>query len=172
MADFFEEMKTKDLEALAIREKEAYLATFNVLNETGRIPAPPWESVYTTNDQSMFGDSVYQIRRQLEGFGLEFINKNSEPEDHIAIELEFMMYLNRYTLTALQDENEGNYAKGIYTQYWLHKDHFHRWIHSFTKNIVSANTTSFYKGIAQLLRSFVDEDYEYIKSIKEGLDNE
>ncbi|MDV2686979.1 hypothetical protein RYX56_21755, partial [Alkalihalophilus lindianensis] len=55
LADFFAELKNSDLDIIEQLEKDAYLATFNLLNDRGRIPAPPWESVYVTRDQTMFG---------------------------------------------------------------------------------------------------------------------
>lgn len=169
---FFENLKSQNPSDVEQREKYAYLATFNLLNPTGKVPAPPWESVYVTRDQTLFGDPVFQIRNQLEQFGLQYIDKNKEPEDHIAIELEFMCYLCKYTWEAMTSGNKEGYAKGIYTQYWLHKEHFSRWLDSFTNNILSSDTSDLYKGLATLLKVFISEDFEYMKSLKEGLDYE
>lgn len=171
LADFFAELKNSDLDIMEQLEKDAYLATFNLLNDRGRIPAPPWESVYVTRDQTMFGDPVFQLRNQLNYFGLKFTDENREPEDHIAVELEFMCYLNNYTHKAIITGNEESYLKGIYTQYWLHKEHFNHWIQAFTNDILASNTSHFYKGLAELLRAFVSEDFNYMKSLKEDLDN-
>lgn len=170
--DFFEKLKTKDFDSIWQQEKEAYLATFNIFNKEGKIPAPPWESVYITRDRSMFGNSVFQMRNKLADYGLQFKNLNEEPDDHISIELEFMSYLIDDTLKALKTDDEARFLKGIYTQYWLHKEHFMHWVQPFTKDIQSSSSSSFYTGIAQLLCAFVVEDYEYIKSIKEDLENE
>lgn len=172
LSEYFGDLRSNDLAAIEKREKEAYLATFNLLNKTGEVPAPPWESVYVTKDQTLYGDPVFQLRNQLDNFGLKFVNENAEPEDHIAIELEFMCYLNQYTWEALKTGNKDRYVKGIYTQYWLHKEHFNHWIQSFTKNILLSDTSHFYKGLAILLRDFVSEDFEYIKLLKEDLDYE
>lgn len=172
LAQFFKDLKSNDLTALERQEKDAYLATFNLLNKTGKIPAPPWESVYVTKDQSMFGDPVFQIRRKLAEFGLQFVDENKEPEDHIAFELEFMCYLINYTIASLEEGNEDEYLKGLYSQYWLHKEHLHHWIQPFTNDIQSSDTSLFYIGISKLLQLFVEEDFEYIKFIKEGLENE
>lgn len=169
---FFEDLKKNDLDSMKEQEKEAFLATFNIFNEEGKIPAPPWESVYVTRDRSMFGNPVFQMRKKLAEFDLQFIDVNKEPDDHIAIELEFMCYLINDTLEALKTDDEARFLKGLYTQYWLHKEHFMRWVQSFTKDIQSSDSSSFYNGVAELLRSFIAEDYEYIKSIKEGLENE
>ena len=169
---FFESLHKKELDSIVEEEKEAYLATFYIFNEEGKVPAPPWESVYMTNDRSLFGEPAFQIRNKLAEFGLQFIHENTDPDDHIAIELDFMNYLINYTLSAKEEAREEDYARGVYTQYWLIKEHLNKWISPFTKDILSSNTSDFYKGIATLLSLFVKEDFEYIKSMKEDLDNE
>lgn len=169
---FFDELENKELEAIFNREKEAYLATFDLFNPQGKIPAPPWESVYVTSDRALFGDPVIHIRQKLHQFGLRFIKENSEPEDHIAIELEFMTFLINHTSDAAKSNNKFEFERGIYNQYWLLKEHLTKWIDPFAKDIHSSETTTFYKGIAELLALFVAEDFEYIKSLKEELENE
>lgn len=169
---FFEDLIKGDTSLIEQRERDRFLSTFNLLNPVGKVPAPPWESVYVTKDQTLFGDPVFQIRKQLENFGLQFIDKNKQPEDHIAVELEFMSYLLDFTWKSFMDGDEEEYMKGIYTQYWLHKEHFSHWFIPFTEAIQASETSSFYKGLAELLREFAAEDYEYVKSLKEGLENE
>ncbi len=172
LLQFFCELKEKDLHEVHREQKEAYLATFDIFNEAGQIPAPPWESVYRTEDRTMFGEPVFHLRRQLENFELEFVNSKQEPEDHISVELEFMNFLIEYTGGALRNGDQVQFEKGIYTQYWLHKEHFSHWILPFTKDIRSSETSCLYKGLAKLLQSFVEEDFEYIKTFKEGLDKQ
>ncbi len=172
LCSFFESLDKKPLTEIVEQEKEAYLATFYIFNEDGKVPAPPWESVYITRDKSLFGEPVFQMRKKLSEFGLQFIHENTDPDDHIAIELEFMNYLINYTLSAIEEGREADYIKGVYTQYWLMKEHLNRWITPFTMDILSSHTSDFYKGIALLLSIFVEEDFEYIKTMKEDLDNE
>ncbi len=169
---FFERLEMKAFDVIVDEEKEAYLATFYIFNEEGKVPAPPWESVYMTRDKSLFGEPAFQIRKKLAEFDLQFIHENTDPDDHISIELEFMNYLINYTLSAKEEAREEDYARGVYTQYWLMKEHLNKWINPFTKDILSSNTSNFYKGIATLLSLFVEEDFEYIKTMKEELDNE
>ncbi|MBY7142063.1 molecular chaperone TorD family protein [Virgibacillus sp. NKC19-3] len=168
----FEKLRNSDLESFEAEEKAAYLATFNVFNESGHIPAPPWESVYVTKDRTMFAEPVFQMRKQWESFGMEIVNKHRVPEDHISIELEFMCYLIDFTREALRLSNKENFVRGIYTQFWLLKDHLNHWVKPFTRDILSSDTSDFYKGVAKLLQLFVEEDVEYMKSIKEVLDHE
>lgn len=169
---FFKELKSKDLNMIEKEQKIAYQATFNVFNNHGQAPAPPWESVYVTEDRTMFGEPVFRMREQLERYGLSVVNKHKEPEDHIATQLEFMCYLISFTKKALQFNNETNYLNGIYTQYWLHKEHFNRWIEPFVMDIQAFESSDLYKGAAKLLHFFIEEDFDYIKTIKEVLEHE
>lgn len=172
LQNFFAKLKNGEIEDIYQEEKEAYLATFDIFNKEGRTPAPPWESVYVTHDHALFGEPVLHIRKKLHDFGLKFIKENKEPEDHISIELEFMSFLINYTADAFRTSRQSDYEKGLYTQYWLLKEHLNKWINLFAGAIQSSAATPFYKGMAELLSSFVAEDFEYIKSLKEDLENE
>ena len=77
-----------------------------------------------------------------------------------------------HTSDAAKSNNKFEFERGIYNQYWLLKEHLTKWIDPFAKDIHSSETTTFYKGIAELLALFVAEDFEYIKSLKEELENE
>lgn len=171
LKNFFQTLRIGNMKEIERKEKEAYLATFYILNEQGKIPAPPWESVYVTKDRSMFGEPVFQLRKMLASFDLHSIEENTQPEDHIAIELEFIRFLINHTVTAIESGQKEDYVRGIYSQMWLHKEHLHRWIPAFVKDIQSSGTSDFYKGIATLLQTFISEDYEYIKELKEGIEN-
>ncbi|KOP81300.1 molecular chaperone [Cytobacillus solani] len=168
---FFTELKEENVNEVVEKEKNEFFRIFNVFNDKGEIPAPPWESVYVTKDQTMFGETVFQLRDKLHQFGLRFINENEEPEDHIAIQLEFMLYLLQYTEKAFEERQKDDFTKGIYNQYWLLTNHLMQWVKPFTKDIHSSSTSVFYKGIATLLLDFIDEEFEYIKSFKEVLEN-
>lgn len=172
LQQFFKELNNKNITEVAQREKEVFHSIFNVLNESGKIPAPPWESVYVTRDKSMFGDPVFQLREKLHEFGLQYKNENKEPEDHISIELEFMSFLVEYSMNAFEARNEDNFLKGVFNQYWLLDNHLIQWIHPFTKDILSSSNSSFYNGIATLLVNFLEEEMEYIRDLKEDLNND
>lgn len=169
---FFEDLRMMEPTDIYQREKDSFLATFDILNKKGRIPAPPWESVYVTKDHALFGEPVLQIRRKLNEFGFQFVKENKEPEDHISIELEFMSLLIHFTANSFREGNRYEYERGVYTQYWLMKEHLNKWIKPFAQAIHTSAATPFYKGIAELLCLFAAEDFEYIKSLKEELENE
>ncbi|MFO1446426.1 molecular chaperone TorD family protein [Bacillus sp. Bva_UNVM-123] len=172
LQDFFTDLKRTDLHFIEQREREVYLATFNIFNEAGKIPAPPWESVYVTKDQSLFGENVFQLREKLHQFGLQYKDENLDPEDHISVQLEFMSYLINYTGNAFEERNENDFARGIIHQYWLLNNHLMQWVRPFTTDIISSTTSTLYRGSAKLLLNFIIEEYEYMKDLKEVLENE
>lgn len=59
----------------------------------GPLVAPPWESFYRSREHLLFEEWTYQVREQYHQFGLQFKNENNEPDDHLLLELEFMLSL-------------------------------------------------------------------------------
>jgi len=83
---------TTNLEVLS--EKEAIQKVLIEYTELflgpSRPKAPPWESVYRTQEQVLFGWPTYEVREALSHIGLEIRSKNKQPEDHIGLELMFL----------------------------------------------------------------------------------
>ena len=63
----------------------------------------PYESVYRTMDNTLFGPSTLKLRKLMREFGLGLPQDISEPDDHIAIEFAFLAEL----LSRLADSCEG-----------------------------------------------------------------
>lgn len=53
----------------------------------------PYESVYRTDDRTVFGSTTFEVRAAYEAFGLAVTEQGREPEDHIGLELLFMEQL-------------------------------------------------------------------------------
>lgn len=164
---FFSEIDGINLMQIVDRENSEYNRLFNILNDESRVLAPPWESVYVTNDGTMFGKPVFQIREKLHEFNLQFKHENKEPEDHIATELEFMAYLIAYSLRAFKEKNESDFLKGIYNQYWLVNNHLLQFINEFKNKIISNTESTLYKGAAELLVTFIKDEHKYLQELKE-----
>lgn len=53
----------------------------------------PYESVYRTDDATMFGPTTLQVRERYAQWGWRFEKLGSEPDDHIGAEFVFMAHL-------------------------------------------------------------------------------
>ncbi|MDR2197798.1 MAG: molecular chaperone TorD family protein [Coriobacteriales bacterium] len=60
---------------------------------TGQSHASPYESVYRTDDQTMFGPSTLEVRAAYRAQGLQFPRAAREPDDHIGLEFMFVATL-------------------------------------------------------------------------------
>ncbi|CAM3741730.1 molecular chaperone [Mesobacillus zeae] len=123
------------------------------------LPAPPWESFYTTKEQILFGETMYRVREKYSLAGLEYARKNSEPEDHIAVELEFMAWL---------------IEKGPETfpeQLTFFEEHLYRWVPLFTEKLCASTASLLYKGAALMLKDFIRFETDTLKDMKERLEH-
>lgn len=144
-------------------EKEEFYRLF-IGPET--ILTPPWESVYRSKEGLLFEETTFQVREHYHRHNLEFIRENQEPDDHIAIELEFILHLNQL---CLQNLDNNQLHKLINHQIEFHEQHMQQWIPAFTTKILNHTDSLLYKGAALLLRDFTVSDYHSLLEIKEAL---
>ncbi len=167
--EFFEELAINDVEEVFNKERENYLQLFF---GPGHIPAPPWESVYRTKEKLLFGDPTLSFRKKLREFNLYYDGESKEPEDHISVELEFMIYLIDQCLFAIENEREVDFKRALQGQFSLLDDHLINWVEQFTNDIASSTTSFLYRGSANFLRNLIFQDYQYLSEIKEVLNHE
>ncbi|WP_180954936.1 TorD/DmsD family molecular chaperone [Bacillus sp. V3-13] len=166
---FLTELSSQETADIVLKEQKNFQELFF---GPEHIPAPPWESVYRTRERILFGEPTLKMREKLRDFDLHYEEEHKEPEDHISVELEFMNYLIDKTMWSIDEENEKECSKALYYQFRLLDEHLMKWIEPFTADILLNTTSCLYKGSALFLRDFIQEDYEYMKEIKEVLGNE
>lgn len=151
--DFF---TSKDLSRLKDEKQEFYRLFIgpNVLL------APPWESVYRGRDRIINDFPALEISQLYDDFGIELSRKNNEIEDHLVLELEFMVYLIKNSFTG----SKFNYYF-LEGQRRLLFEHFSKWIPAVASDIVRNSNSKLYKGAAILLHEFIKFDYEYIQEL-------
>jgi TorA maturation chaperone TorD len=125
----------------------------------GHLPAPPWESVYLTEEKLTFGEPTLQVRAFFRRFGVEFERQNTEPDDHFGLEMEFMAQLIAKQIAAIADGQELEANLLQQAQLTFLQEHPLRWLEDFTANIISAAQTPYYRGLALLARSYLTWDY-------------
>ena len=79
--------------------------------QVGRERVMPWESGYFSDPPRMYGPPYHEVIEAFRLTGFEKPKEYHEPEDHIALELEFMAHLCRLT-TASLDSGKPEYALG------------------------------------------------------------
>lgn len=121
------------------------------------VAAPPWGSVYTENDKTIFGKSTLAVRELYLEHGLEVPNPNKEPDDHVRFESAFMNYLCMKALDALEKNNFPVYQYLMESLDEFVKNHIEVWVPQFAELLAEKSVTGYYKGLGFLLKGAVEE---------------
>lgn len=161
IVEFLKEQVDSDRNDRLKQAEEEYMRLFV---GPGHVKAPIWESVYFDREGLLFGENTLQVRAFYEKHGLEFQFKNQQPEDHMAVELDFMLFL-------LQKESESkcncDLLSVIKEQKEFLQNHILAWYHLFAEKIIKHSHSKLYVGIAYLLVEAVQMDVETLIE-KEG----
>lgn len=116
----------------------------------GHVLAPPWESVYLSREHLLFDQPTLEVRRLYAEYGLQAPRLNAEPDDHLGLELAFLVHLCSLGLAALhQGENP---AALIEAQHRFLGEHLLRWAPQCLELVIDNANTDYYRGIAYLTR--------------------
>lgn len=147
----------KDIDGLHVEYASLFLF--------GKMPAPPYESVYLGEGGCLMGEPAIAVRGEYQKEGLQVERLYSVPDDHIAIEFEFMSFLCNRTLRALKDQDNNERDKLIKRQKDFMEMHIVKWVPSFCDSVINATKNGFYRGSALLTKGFVIEDSRLLTEI-------
>jgi TorA maturation chaperone TorD len=110
------------------------------------LPAPPWESVYRSREQIVFGETTGQVRQAYARYGLQVPRLHHEPDDHISLELEFLAML-----LARANRAEGQDRAALLEDHdRFLAQHLQQWAPQFFDAVCRAASTDFYRGVGML----------------------
>lgn len=110
-----------------------------------RLEASPYESTYRNTERTLMQNETLAVRRFYEKAGLVIAKMNTEPEDHLALELEFICYL-----------LENDTTSDLYPSFL--KEHLLQWGESHCQLIREKTNNSFLVGISYLLEGLLLEE--------------
>ncbi len=149
-----------DLDAAALEVARRDLAADHaacLLGMSAR-PVSAYESVYTSEEHLMRQDAWERARAAYAQAGYSAAAALRVPEDHIAVELRFCaMLLDRaadYAAAGVPDLA----ARDTAAQAAFVRDHLAVWVPRFCELLEARASTAFYRGIAQMLRAFVEQE--------------
>ena len=151
LRDFFTENKIDDElgEGLASDYASLFLGT-------GKHPAHPYESVHTSEDGIIMREAWTDVLKTYGEFGLRKTDNYTQPEDHIAIELEFMSYLCLEMQKAIDMEDSKSINRLIKIQRNFIKKHLVLWVPGFCSDIVKGSAKyNFYGAVSRIVKSFI-----------------
>jgi TorA maturation chaperone TorD len=172
LGKYLSKLRGSDLQEAAEKLAVEYAGLF--LN-AGERPVFPYESVYTSPDGLLMQEARDDVVRDYARKGLQRFKTHGEPEDHIAVELEFMSLLCEEAVHALQAGDAPGYVASLRTQQEFLEKHLLVWCPKFCVDLAGASYSDFYSGVAVLTRSFLRSELdtlslmsELVQSLPEG----
>lgn len=162
LSNYLKEADKRDLAQVEMELAADYAGLF--LGLWGK-PLHPSESVYRSKGHLLIQESRDRVLKIYRMMGVDKVSKFTEPEDHIAIELQFMAYLCRKVFEILEQDNINAVVEYLNVQKDFLKKHLAVWIPQFCQDIIQSSARGFYKGIAKITDKFVETDQEVIKDI-------
>ncbi|MCJ7567034.1 MAG: molecular chaperone TorD family protein [Anaerolineales bacterium] len=115
----------------------------------------PYESVYTSKEKLIMQEARDQVVQLYRQEGLDRAADYREPEDHIALELEFMAYLSQKTIDALQDGEGEEVVRFLEKQKLFLEEHLMNWVPAFCEDMEQIAQTDFYTATAKITKGFL-----------------
>ena len=166
LVQFTDKIDSHNLDDLQIQLAADYARLFLSIN---KIPPHPSESVYREGTMMQYyRDEVLKVYWS---FGVDKRKEFTEPEDHIAVELSFMMYLCEKAIEALKKGNTKGFRKYIQGQNDFLEAHLVRWVPKLEKDVVDTAKTPLYRAIAVLTREYIDVDLSIVRELLEEFQN-
>ncbi|MBZ0157716.1 MAG: molecular chaperone TorD family protein [Alphaproteobacteria bacterium] len=126
---------------------------------------PCSESVYRSPERLIKQEPREKVVKRYRDIGFTVSPQWREPEDHIAIELEFMASVSRFAYEAADRGDPEGLRRSLNCQREFMEEHLARWIpHFCTLLAARAGDDSFYKALSHLTDGFLEMDYEFLKA--------
>ena len=97
--------------------------------------ANPYESVYTSPERLIMQEARDEVLAAYLAKGLEVETDYNIPEDHIALEFEFMAHMCAEAKGALEDKNWAGFGESLAEQKEFLHNHLLNWVPDFCKHI-------------------------------------
>ncbi len=134
-----------------------------------KLPAPPWESVYITKERLLFQESTLEVRKCYLKYSYRPTNFRSEPDDHLALELDFMANLSHLAENFFQDDKTSESVDILKDQKAFLEQHLLVWVPQFVSELEAATCHPLYLGMASILRNFLQADLVAIDEILDSI---
>jgi TorA maturation chaperone TorD len=122
-----------------------------------RTLAPPYESVYLSEEHILFEKETLAVRKWYGEYGLQVPQLHILPDDHIGYELFFLARL-KNRVASLLDGGETEAAVAVRNDSRRFVDvHLRRWVGVFVSLVLEHSQTDFYAAIGLLTRSVVEQ---------------
>lgn len=149
------------LDVLSVDYARTFLGS-GVLNPNA---AFPYESVYTSKHALVMQEARDEVLAIYRSQGITKDASWKDPEDHIALQLQFQSTLCRRIAEALTAGDDDRARELVRTQYGFLVHHMLDWIPNFCIDVPRYARNDFYCAFAQLTAEFLDQERELLEDI-------
>ncbi len=146
-----------------------YAHTFLGAGVYDHVLAPPYESVFTSKDRLLMQESRDGALAYYRSEGLDLPRDNSTPEDHLGFELQFVATLIERADEALRAGDAQRFRELVVKQRSFLKFHQENWLPEFCDAIDEFCQTDFYRGVANLVRGYMEIERSVLDEIASEL---
>lgn len=132
-----------------------------------KIMAPPYESVYTSEERILMQDARDDALAFYRREGLDLPPENTTPEDHLGFEMQFMATLVERCAEALTGGDETEFVRLVGVQRAFFDAHLANWLPQFSRDIDTHCATDYYHGVALLVRGLLAEEAEVLADLED-----
>lgn len=133
-----------DLELPSSTEPPAEAEFNRLFVGPGKLPAPPYESVWRSEDRLLMQAAAEPVRSFYRAHGVQ--NTHPEPEDHLALELEFYALLQQRFIAGDNPRHQLGAQQRFLTE------HLASWVPAFCNAVETQTNSPFYRSLAAATR--------------------
>jgi len=119
-------------------------------------PAVPYASFYLSETPSLMTEETLEVRKRYLAVGLALKDLYQIPDDHVAMEVEFLYYLTREAIQSMEAGRNEEASRFLSMRNNFIKEHMALWVPLFAERIVESTNEGFFQGAAMLLQDFID----------------
>lgn len=162
LSQFCAELEKGDKEKIRVELAAEYNSL--LLNMSAE-PVSPFESVHTSDEGLMMQEARDEVLALYRAENLSLTEGLNIPEDHISIELDFMVHLCEKTLSALKENNTTLAQSYLEKQKSFLENHLLNWVPSFCAALLKRSKTDFYQGVATMTLDHLKADQAWLEEV-------
>lgn len=144
-----DERGRRDFETAAKRD---YTYLFYMV---GASRTSPFESVYRTDDRTMFGPTTLEVREAYRAWGVQVPDFGSTPDDHLGYEFAFLAHLLGAAADAQDASEDGISKRALADARAFLSDHVLVFSRVYLENVKSQAKEPFYRHIAGIAEATI-----------------
>lgn len=134
-----------------------------------KIMAPPYESVFTSEERILMQDARDGALAYYRAEGLELPADNTTPEDHLGFELQFAALLAERMAEALEAGEAARAAELADLQRSFFTYHQANWLPALCDAVEEHAQTAFYRGVALVTRGYLAAEEAFVAEQTQAL---